>query len=255
MFARLQPKGAEEIEWKSMFCLSVLARLIAPSSELQIAESWYEKTVLPNILGIPIEKINDDRLYRVLDRILPHKDAVCEHLQKRYQDLFGTQFDFLLYDVTSTYFEGQCKRNEQAKRGYSRDHRPDCLQICIGLVVSKEGLKAEDEAVLIVYRRPDQPVTCPKPDIDVELENTKLIISVDKFGGCSPYTLRITAPANDIDILATIDEVEKEKVVDLGVAPEDDTIQIELRNRYDGSYYYCFKIENGVISGGEIPCP
>lgn len=140
IFKEVQPAGYEEIEWKAMFCLSALARFCAPSSELEIAESWYEKTLLPDILGIPVEKVNDDRLYRTLDQLLPHKDEVCKHLQKRYEDLFGTKFDFLLYDVTSTYFEGQCKSNGQAKRGYSRDHRPDCLQVCIGLVVTDEGL-------------------------------------------------------------------------------------------------------------------
>ncbi len=123
------------------------------------------------------------------------------------------------------------------------------------IVVSEEGLKAEDQAVLIVYRRPDQPVTCPKPDIDVDIEGKELTISVDKFGGCSPYTLRITCPDKGLDILATIDEVDKDKVVDLGVDLDDgDIIQIELRNKYDGSFYYCFKVDNGDISG-VIPCP
>lgn len=140
LFDKLQPAGSERIEWKAMFCLSVIARLCAPSSDLAIAESWYEKTVLPDILGIPADKVNDDRLYRTLDRILPHKDEVCKCLQKRYEDLFGTKYDFLLYDVTSTFFEGQCPNNPQAKRGYSRDKRPDCLQVCIGLVVTQEGL-------------------------------------------------------------------------------------------------------------------
>ncbi|MCG2712177.1 MAG: IS1634 family transposase, partial [Candidatus Omnitrophica bacterium] len=140
LFTKLQPPGAEKIEWKAMFCLSVLARFCMPSSELRIAESWYEKTVLPDILGVPVTTVNDDRLYRTLDRILPHKDAVCKQLQERYKDLFSTRFDFLFYDVTSTYFEGECKNNAQAKRGYSRDKRPDCLQVCIGLVVTKEGL-------------------------------------------------------------------------------------------------------------------
>lgn len=140
IFEEIEKGGNEEIEWKAMFCLSVLARFCAPSSELEIAESWYEKTMLSDILGIPVEKVNSDRLYRTLDKLLPHKDEVCKYLQKRYEDLFGTRFDFLLYDVTSTYFEGQCKRNMQARRGYSRDHRPDCLQVCIGLVVTSEGL-------------------------------------------------------------------------------------------------------------------
>ena len=140
LFDFLQIPGKEEIEWKAMFCLSVIARLCAPSSELAIAERWYDKTALADILGITAEKVNDDRLYRTLDYIIRHKDAVCTHLQNRYHDLFGTKFDFLLYDVTSTYFEGMAKANPKAKRGYSRDHRPDCLQVCIGLVVTEEGL-------------------------------------------------------------------------------------------------------------------
>jgi transposase len=86
------------------------------------------------------EKIDEDRLYRALDKLLPHKDALCRHLQKRYGELFGTTFDFLIYDVTSSYFEGSGKHNTKAKRGYSRDGRPDCVQICIGLVTSPEGL-------------------------------------------------------------------------------------------------------------------
>lgn len=134
------PVGREDIPWSVMSCILVLARFCAPSSELQIAESWYEKTALDDLLGVPGEKINDDRLYRALDAMLPHKDALCKHLQGRYGELFGTQFDFLLYDITSTYFEGSGKENKQAKRGYSRDNRPDCVQVLIGLVVSREGL-------------------------------------------------------------------------------------------------------------------
>jgi transposase len=117
-----------------------LARFCAPSSELQIAESWYGKTALDELLGIPAEKINDDRLYRCLDKLLPYKDALCRHLQQRYGALFGATFDFLIYDVTSSYFEGSGKRHARAKRGYSRDGRPDCVQVCIGLVTSVEGL-------------------------------------------------------------------------------------------------------------------
>jgi transposase len=130
----------EEIPWALMASILVLARFCAPSSELQIAESWYGKTALDDLLGVSEEKINDDRLYRALDRLLPYKDALCRRLQKRYGELFGTTFDFLFYDITSTYFEGSAERNEQAHRGYSRDGRPDCVQVCIGLVVSREGL-------------------------------------------------------------------------------------------------------------------
>lgn len=132
--------GREEIPWSIMAALLALARFCAPSSELQIAESWYDKTVLDDLLGVPGAKINDDRLYRALDALLPHKDALCRHLQQRYGELFGATFDFLFYDITSTYFEGTARGNRQAKRGYSRDSRPDCPQVCIGLVASKEGL-------------------------------------------------------------------------------------------------------------------
>lgn len=134
------PPGREDIPWSVMAAVLSLARFCAPSSELQIADSWYSKTSLDDLLGVPAEKINDDRLYRALDALLPHKDNLCKHLQKRYGELFGTKFDFLIYDVTSTYFEGTGKANPQAKRGYSRDSRPDCVQVCIGLVASVEGL-------------------------------------------------------------------------------------------------------------------
>ena len=140
VFARLQNEGREEIPWSNMFCVLTLARLCQPSSELAIAESWYEKTALDDLLGIHTDKVNDDRLYRALDKLLPHKDEICRHLQDRYSEWFGVKFDFLFYDLTSTYFEGQCLRNPQAKRGYSRDKRPDCKQVCIGLVVNTDGL-------------------------------------------------------------------------------------------------------------------
>jgi len=134
------PGGREDIPWSIMVCILVLARFCAPSSELQIAESWYDKTALEDLLGVACEKVNDDRLYRALDALLPHKDKLCRHLQTRYGELFGAIFDFLFYDITSTYFEGSAKGNAQAQRGYSRDGRPDCVQVCIGLVASKEGL-------------------------------------------------------------------------------------------------------------------
>lgn len=134
------PVGREEIPWSIMAALLVLARFCAPSSELQIAESWFEKSALDDLLGVPADKVNVDRLYRALDALLPHKDALCGHLQKRYGELFGSTFDFLFYDITSTYFEGSAKGNPQAKRGYSRDGRPDCPQVCIGLVTTREGL-------------------------------------------------------------------------------------------------------------------
>jgi len=132
--------GREEVPWSILTVILVLARFCAPSSELQIAESWYGKTALEDLLGVSRNKIDEDRLYRALDVLLPYKDELCRHLQKRYGELFGCRFDFLFYDITSTYFEGSGKGNPQAKRGYSRDGRPDCVQVCIGLVTTREGL-------------------------------------------------------------------------------------------------------------------
>jgi transposase len=134
------PEGREAIPWSVTACILTVARFCAPSSELQIAESWYDKTALEDLLGVPADRVNEDRLYRALDALLPHKDALCRHLQDRYGELFGETFDFLFYDITSTYFEGMALGNSQAKRGYSRDKRSDCPQVCIGLVTSKEGL-------------------------------------------------------------------------------------------------------------------
>jgi transposase len=139
------PAGREEIPRSIMSCILVLGRFCAPSSELQIAEWWYRKTALDDLLGVSWEKVNDDRLYRALDTLLSYKGALCRHLQRCYGELFGTSFDFLLYDITSSYFEGSGKNNTQAKRGYSRDRRSDCVQICIGLVTSREGLPVSFE--------------------------------------------------------------------------------------------------------------
>ncbi len=150
-------EGKEEIPWSIMASILVLARFCAPSSELKIAQDWYEKTALDDLLGVPADKINDDRLYRALDALLPHKDDLCHHLQKRYGEMFGTTFDFLFYDITSTYFEGSTNGNPQAKRGYSRDSRPDCPQVCIGLVATKEGLPIAFE--IFDGNRPDVTTT------------------------------------------------------------------------------------------------
>jgi len=136
----LLPPGREEVPWSSMAALLVIARLCEPTSELAIAERWYRSTALEDILGVSVESVNDDRLYRALDRLLPHKEALEGHLRSKLSELFELDYDLLLYDVTSTYFEGLCPHNELAQRGYSRDHRPDCLQVCLALVVSREGL-------------------------------------------------------------------------------------------------------------------
>jgi transposase len=136
----LLPKGEEDIPWPLTALVLVISRFCDPSSELYIAERSYEHTALSDLLGIPAEKVNEDRLYRALDALIPHKEKLEMHLKNRLGTLFNLEYDLLLYDVTSTYFEGQAKANPLAKHGHSRDHRSDCKQVCIGLVVSKAGL-------------------------------------------------------------------------------------------------------------------
>ena len=136
----LLPPGREEVPWAVMALVLVLGRLSDASSELHLAEHGYESSALAELLGVPAAKVNDDRLYRALDQLLPHKQALEKHLKQRLGELFELDYDLLLYDVTSTYFEGQAAANPQAQRGYSRDHRPDCKQVNIALVVSRGGL-------------------------------------------------------------------------------------------------------------------
>jgi hypothetical protein len=133
------PQGRADIPWAVMAQVLILGRLLEPSSELRLAEHVYGRTAMADVLGVPLAKLNDDRLYRALDALLPQKAALMTHLRDKGGELFGLTYDLVLYDVTSTYFEGTAAANRSARRGYSRDHRPDCLQLCIALVVDRSG--------------------------------------------------------------------------------------------------------------------
>jgi transposase len=133
-------RGRENIDWATVACILSVGRFCDQGSELALGERWYARTALDDLLGVDPADVYDNRLYRGLDELLPLRDDLFVHLKERYQSLFGSRFEFLLYDVTSTFFEGQCERNPQAQRGYSRDQRPDCKQVCIGMVVTPEGL-------------------------------------------------------------------------------------------------------------------
>jgi transposase len=128
-----------DVAWSRVAALLAINRLCAPGSELAIEQRWYPSTALDDLLQIEDGKINDTRLYRCLDRILPHKTKLERHLKNRYGELFGAEFDVLLYDLTSTYVEGVAEKNPMVRRGYSRDHRPDCEQLVIALIVNNEG--------------------------------------------------------------------------------------------------------------------
>ena len=138
LLTELLPAGREKIAWSQTAAILVIARLCEPSSELHIAEDWYRRTALEDLIGVPTAHVYDARLYRALDHLLPHKEAIEQHLVKRLGELFALEYDLLLYDVTSTYFEGG-GAPEICKRGYSRDHRPDCVQVNLALVVTKQG--------------------------------------------------------------------------------------------------------------------
>jgi transposase len=139
VLAALLASKRETVSWSEVTAILVIGRLCEPSSELHVAERWYRTTALEDLLGVSTEDIYDERLYRALDRLLPHKATIEKHLVKRLGELFDLDYDLLLYDVTSTYFEGVADPSI-AMRGYSRDHRPDCVQVNIALVVSREGM-------------------------------------------------------------------------------------------------------------------
>jgi len=140
LLAKEMPRGRAAVPWDVVAAILSIARFCEPSSELHIETTWYRRTALEDLLGVPPEKVHTDRLYTGLDELLPHKETIEKHLKGRLGQLFDLDYELLLYDVTSTYFEGQCRSNPQAKRGYSRDKRPDCLQVCIALVVTTDGV-------------------------------------------------------------------------------------------------------------------
>jgi hypothetical protein len=139
LLGALMPPGRESVPWAEVIAILAIGRLCEPSSELHVAERWYRTTALEDLLGVASEAMYDERLYRSLDRVLPHKAAIEAHLVSRFGELFDLDYDLLLYDVTSTYFEGTADPS-LCKRGYSRDHRPDCVQVNIALVVTREGM-------------------------------------------------------------------------------------------------------------------
>jgi len=140
LLTKLMPVGGEEVAWPVVAAILTIARFCEPSSELHIADTWYARTALEDLLAVPPEQIHTRRLYEGLDALLPHKEGIERHLKERLGDLFDLEYELLLYDLTSSYFEGECLGNPLAQRGYSRDSRPDCPQVCIGLVVTTDGI-------------------------------------------------------------------------------------------------------------------
>jgi len=133
------PEGREHVGWNKVLQLLVVNRLIDPGSEFRLHRQWFDQSAMDELLETDFAVAGKDRLYRCLDKILKHKDEMFQHLTERWNDLFRAQFDVLLFDLTSTYFEGSAEGIEKARYGYSRDKRPDCLQVVIALVVTPDG--------------------------------------------------------------------------------------------------------------------
>lgn len=137
--ARHVPQGKETVPPADIVAIEVINRLCQPCSEFALAEHWYASTALDDLLGIPDEAVTKDRLYRTLNQLLKGQLSIEDDLKKNFGTLFQLEYDLLLYDLTSSYFEGLAEENELAQRGYSRDHRSDCKQIVIALIVTREG--------------------------------------------------------------------------------------------------------------------
>lgn len=133
------PQGREAVRWEQVLQLLVINRLLEPGSEYRLHREWFDRSAMDQLLGVDFAVAEKDRLYRCLDRILAHKQDLFVWLKQKWADLFDADFEVLLYDLTSTYFEGNAEGNAKAKRGYSRDGRPDCAQVVIAVVVTPEG--------------------------------------------------------------------------------------------------------------------
>lgn len=136
---RKLPRGREKVSWAQVLELLVVNRLIDPGSEFHLHREWFDRSAMDVLLGADFAVAEKDRLYRCLDRLLEHKEELFGHLQERWKNLFAVSFDVLLYDLTSTYVEGEAELNPKARRGYSRDGRPDCKQVVVALVITPEG--------------------------------------------------------------------------------------------------------------------
>jgi hypothetical protein len=136
---RKLPRGRERVSWARVLQLLVVNRLIEPGSEFHLHREWFDHSAMDVLLGSDFVVAEKDRLYRCLDRVLEDRQELFAHLQQRWKTLFGISFDVLLYDLTSTYVEGEAELNPKAKRGYSRDGRPDCKQVVVALVITPEG--------------------------------------------------------------------------------------------------------------------
>jgi transposase len=139
--------GKSPVEFSKVLKLLAVSRLIKPSAEYFIHQHWYSQSAMDVLLDCDFEIAEKNRLYRCLDRILPYKEELCMYLKDTWQGMFDLEYDVLLYDITSTYFEGLCRQNPKAQFGHSKDRRSDCRQVLIALVVTPDGFPVDYEVL------------------------------------------------------------------------------------------------------------
>jgi transposase len=195
------PQGKETIRPADVMAIEVINRLCAPCSEFALAEHWYVSTGLEDLLGVPDSAITKDRLYGTLDRLLLAQEAIERELKDRLGALFELDYSLLLYDLTSTYFEGEAAENDLARRGYSRDHRSDCKQIVVALVVSRDGFPLAHRT-LAGNTRDVKTVQTIVTDVETEFGKSRRIWVMDR-GMISDSTLKFLSESGRRYLLAT----------------------------------------------------
>ncbi len=233
------PRGKETISPADVVAIEVINRLCAPCSEFALAEHWYASTGLEDLLGVPDSAVTKDRLYRTLDRLLGAQEAIERDLKERLGTLFQLDYSLVLYDLTSTYFEGQAAENELARRGYSRDHRADCKQVVVALVVTRDGFPLAHRT-FAGNTRDLTTVRSIVTEIEAQFGKTQRIWVMDR-GMISDESLRFLAESGRRYLLATRRGELAEFQAKLGKdgwkrLPNNPQVEVKLFKRNDVHY-------------------
>jgi transposase len=233
------PRGKETISPADVVAIEVINRLCAPCSEFALAEHWYASTGLEDLLGVPDSAVTKDRLYRTLDRLLGAQEAIERDLKERLGTLFQLDYGLVLYDLTSTYFEGQAAENELARRGYSRDHRADCKQVVVALVVTRDGFPLAHRT-FAGNTRDLKTVQSIVTEIEEQFGKTQRIWVMDR-GMISDESLKFLAESGRRYLLATRRGELAEFPAKLGKEgwkrlPNNPQVEVKLFKRNDVHY-------------------
>jgi transposase len=233
------PQGKETIRPADIVAIEVINRLCSPCSEFALAEHWYASTGLEDLLGIPDSTVTKDRLYRTLDQLLKAQDAIERDLEGQFGTLFRLDYSLVLYDLTSTYFEGLAVENELAQRGYSRDHRSDCKQIVVALVVTRDGFPLAHRT-FAGNTQDLKTVQTIVGEIETQFGTSQRIWVMDR-GMISDESLKFLGEANRHYLLATKRGELAEFQADLGRTgwnplPKNPQVQVKLFERESVHY-------------------